>query len=69
LERWFIDEWRADRDENRAFREDVLERLTALETTNTVDAEHAAKSHTRVSTWVAVLISGAALLVSIIALV
>jgi len=69
MEDWFIKEWHAEREANRTFREDVVTRLTALETTNEVNDEHAERSRTHVSTWVAVLISAGALIVSIIALV
>jgi hypothetical protein len=76
MEDWFVKEWFAEREANRVFREDVVARLTALETTNDVEDDMAAKesdmaaksAQARVN-WVGIAISGIALLVSIIAMV
>ena len=71
MEQWFIEEWRTEREANRIFREDVVQRLTKLETAKEEDEktlEADANRESRIATWVGVLVAVGALIVSVIAL-
>lgn len=69
MEQWFIQEWHDERDANRTFRENVLQRLTALETTGAIEEKQSDNTHTRWPAWLGVAVAAAALVISLLALV
>lgn len=68
MDQWFVEEWRAEREANRVFREDVTSRLTALETVRELEKEAQAKDEAHWVNRATVIVSVVAVIISIIAL-